>query len=67
MKWNELILSGELSGYEMGGGTEIDDEVATKTPCKKCGGRCEFFPMVNLQGSYRAFAHCVDCDEAYEF
>lgn len=67
MKWNELLTSGELEGYEQGWGSEIDFNIATKTPCPECGGQCHFYAMNNDRGSYRAFQVCTQCDNAVEF
>ena len=60
LKW-EL----ELSGYAYYI-NPIDYEVATSYPCSDCGG------IVEGEGfrkgdSYRAFAVCQKCGQAYEF
>ena len=63
----ELLESGELDGYENAVGNDIDWDVATRTPCPNCGGRCEYVAMRNDNGSYRAFAVCQKCQAAHEF
>ena len=77
MKLNDLDLSGYENRYParnpnaLVDGASIDREVAEETPCPECGGKCEYKPFVDKDDyrtqSYRAFAVCTECGEAFEF
>jgi len=65
-----------LSGYRQGapsGGLvdsrSIDWEVCSESKCENCGHQgMEYHPFVRDEPpSYRAFAVCPKCGEAYEF
>lgn len=66
--WEGLLASGELSGYEVTVGNDIDAGVVARNPCERCGKACEYIAMVNHSGdSYRGFARCRACDAVFEF
>jgi hypothetical protein len=67
MNWQELLNSGELEGYTDSMYNDIDADVATRTPCEECGGKCEYHGMENGRNSYRAFSVCADCGRVIEF
>ncbi len=49
-------------------GKEIDQEIAERIPCEKCGGKCRYESEVT-ERSYRAFAVCTnpECQYRAEF
>ena len=67
IKWEELLDSGELSGYTDSMYNPIDADVATDRSCENCGGQCEYHGMENDRHSYRAFSVCKECRRAIEF
>jgi hypothetical protein len=48
--------------------SEIDQEIAEKFPCIKCGGRMKWVPLINSAHKiYRCFSVCQNCEYEEEF
>jgi hypothetical protein len=71
----EMVVA-ELQGdgYEEAAppGADVDREIVEAAHCPDCGGPLRFRPfkmpgLAGLNGSYRAFAVCVNGCGAYEF
>ena len=77
MKLDEEFITTELADYKAGfpywgliDGSDIDSQVCAESKCEKCGHQgmnCRPFIKDNPIKSYRAFAECPECGEAFEF
>jgi len=68
MTLEQIEESGELNGYRTRPANEIDAEVCSEMKCDSCGHKgllCFGFESERSL-SYRAFAACPDCKEAFE-
>ena len=65
-------LADDLAGYRCyaptGLAAGIDEEIAEKYPCVRCGGRrCTYRGFKGPDGTYLAFQVCGDCRHAEPF
>jgi len=72
----DMAFVEELNGYRMGrphsgliDGGQIDANICYESSCDNCGHKgMEYHPFVREEPrSYRAFAVCPKCGEAFEF
>lgn len=76
----DMAFVEELSGYRMGrppiptgglsiDGARIDAQVCVESKCESCEHQgMEYHPFIRDEPySYRAFAVCPECGEAFEF
>ena len=62
----DLTLDGYRPGAPSAEAEAIDSDVVGGMRCRKCGGQC-YYESFSRQGSYRAFAICLDCGYEEEF
>lgn len=67
MKFEEIENQMLSEGYEPGGYNQIDIDVCHASTCEECGRKGLKYAGFKKDGSYRAFAICPQCDEAFEF
>lgn len=72
----DMAFVEDLAGYKPGtpqpgliDGASIDARVCSESKCDNCGHKgMEYHPFVRDEPrSYRAFAVCPECGEAFEF